>query len=114
MEVFSVLFTPFVLMISLPGCANRLVQFFREFTVYVEGLGPVCKFAIFDVTQNGNREYGALSSNPHNEAQRTNHGKLEISILNFKVRFISSFQSSKKKQTPSYLIYMYYLYYYAH
>jgi len=84
-EVLSVLFTPFVLMISLPRCAEHLIQFVREFTVFEEGLGPVCKFALFDLKQNGSRDYGALNSTAQNEEQQMRHGKLEMSILNFKV-----------------------------
>jgi hypothetical protein len=83
-EILSVLFTPFVLMISLPRCAEHLMQFFRDFTVFEEGLGPVCKFALFDLKHNGNRDYGVFNSDAQNE-QQTNHGKLEISLLNFKV-----------------------------
>jgi hypothetical protein len=83
-EVLSVLFTPFVLMISLPRCAEHLIQFVREFTVFEEGLGPVCKFALFDLKQNGSRDYGALNSTAQNEEQQMRHGKLEMSILNFK------------------------------
>ena len=47
-EILSIIFTPFVLWFSLPKCSDRLVDFFREFTVHVDGLGYVCSFAVFD------------------------------------------------------------------
>lgn len=38
-ELLSILFTPLILWISLPKCSDRLVDFFREFTIHVDGLG---------------------------------------------------------------------------
>ena len=45
-EIFSVLITPFVLWYTLPKCAGPVVDFFREFTIHVDGLGYVCSFAV--------------------------------------------------------------------
>ena len=53
-EILSILFTPFVLWFSLPRCSDRLVDFFREFTVHIDGLGYVCSFAVFDFNKGGN------------------------------------------------------------
>lgn len=47
-EMLSIIFTPFVLWFSLPKCSDKIVDFFREFTVHVDGLGYVCSFAVFD------------------------------------------------------------------
>ncbi|RXK40333.1 hypothetical protein M231_02447 [Tremella mesenterica] len=47
-ELLSVLLTPFVLLFSLPPCAGEIIDFFREFTVHVDGVGYVCSFAVFD------------------------------------------------------------------
>ena len=52
-ELLSIVFTPFVLWFSLPRCSERLVDFFREFTVHVDGLGYVCSFALFDFHKGG-------------------------------------------------------------
>ena len=46
-EVFSMILTPFVLWISLPKCSERIIDFIREFTVHVDGIGYVCSFAEF-------------------------------------------------------------------
>jgi autophagy-related protein 9 len=53
-EMLSVIFTPFVLWFSLPDCSERIVDFFREFTVHVDGLGYVCSFAVFDFKTGAN------------------------------------------------------------
>lgn len=52
-ELLSVIITPFVLWYTLPPCAGAIVDFFREFTVHVDGLGYVCSFAVFDFKRHG-------------------------------------------------------------
>ena len=46
-ELLSIFWTPFVLWFSLPRCSERIIDFFREFTVHVDGIGYVCTFAEF-------------------------------------------------------------------
>lgn len=53
-EILSMIFTPFVLWFSLPKCSDRLIDFFREFTLHVDGLGYVCSFAVFDFKKGSN------------------------------------------------------------
>ncbi|EEH48847.1 autophagy protein ATG9 [Paracoccidioides brasiliensis Pb18] len=53
-ELLSMVFIPFVLWFSLPKCSDRLIDFFREFTVHVDGLGYVCSFAVFDFKKGTN------------------------------------------------------------
>lgn len=92
-ELLSVVFTPFVLLVSLPNCAEQIVDFFRDFTVHVDGLGYVCSFAQFDFERHGNAKYGAPT---HNEDEHwvSKDGKMEKSFLNFKV----SVERKKKKK----------------
>lgn len=53
-ELLSVVLTPFVLWYSLPPCAPAIIDFFRDFTMHVDGLGYVCSFAVFDFKRHGN------------------------------------------------------------
>lgn len=53
-EILSMIFTPFVLWFSLPRCSDRIIDFFREFTVHVDGLGYVCSFAVFNFQKGTN------------------------------------------------------------
>ena len=46
-EILSIFFTPFMLWFTLPKCSERIIDFFREFTVHVDGIGYVCTFAEF-------------------------------------------------------------------
>jgi autophagy-related protein 9 len=57
-ELASVVLTPFILWFALPPCAPAIVDFFREFTVHVDGLGYVCSFAVFDFQRHGNVKVG--------------------------------------------------------
>lgn len=52
-EALSIVFTPFVLWLALPQCSDRVIDFFREFTVHVDGLGYVCSFAEFNLKKPG-------------------------------------------------------------
>ncbi|GAQ02928.1 autophagy-related protein 9 [Aspergillus lentulus] len=53
-EILSMIFTPFILWFSLPKCSDRLIDFFREFTVHVDGMGYLCSFAVFDFKKGTN------------------------------------------------------------
>ncbi|CAO1625530.1 unnamed protein product [Sympodiomycopsis kandeliae] len=96
-EVLSVLVTPFILWLSLPKNAPAIIDFFRECTVHVEGLGYVCSFAVFDSARqdrlksesqpaNSNAE-GLTSSAPEPDSGSgrsiSRDYKLENSVLNF-------------------------------
>ena len=68
-EVLSMIFTPFILWFSLPQCSERIIDFFREFTVHVDGLGYLCSFAVFDFKKGTNEiTQGAAGR------QQRNHG----------------------------------------
>ncbi|KAL9093563.1 MAG: hypothetical protein Q9165_003958 [Trypethelium subeluteriae] len=47
-EILGNLLTPFILLVTMPKCSERVVDFFREFTIHVDGIGHVCSFAVFD------------------------------------------------------------------
>src|SRR6187402_3751523 len=38
-EVLSIIITPFILWFSLPKCSEQIIDFFREFTIHVDGVG---------------------------------------------------------------------------
>ncbi|KAI0040133.1 APG9-domain-containing protein [Auriscalpium vulgare] len=82
-ELVSVVVTPLILWYSLPPCAPAIIDFFREFTVHVDGLGYVCSFAVFDFQRHGNVKFGA-PTRAADERLMSNEGKMEKSILSFK------------------------------
>ncbi|THH31111.1 hypothetical protein EUX98_g3059, partial [Antrodiella citrinella] len=82
-EILSVIMTPFVLWYSLPPCAPAIIDFFREFSIHVDGLGYVCSFAVFDFQRHGNIKFGA-PTDVADERLMSKEGKMEKSFLNFK------------------------------
>lgn len=55
-EMFSPLVTPFILYLSLRRRAPQVVDFLRNFTIDVSGVGDVCSFAEMNVKKHGNSE----------------------------------------------------------
>ncbi|KAJ2387587.1 autophagy protein atg9, partial [Coemansia sp. RSA 2603] len=85
-ELLGVITAPFVMLVSLPSCAERVIDFFREFTVHEGGLGYVCSFAVFDFERHGNVKFAAPARAP-NEHLTSKHGKMEQSFLAFKADY---------------------------
>ncbi|ODV89806.1 hypothetical protein CANCADRAFT_28024, partial [Tortispora caseinolytica NRRL Y-17796] len=50
-EIMSILLAPIILWYSLPNSSERIVDFFREHSVHVDGIGYVCSYAAFDGTK---------------------------------------------------------------
>lgn len=99
-ELVGLLLNPFILYYSLPKNAEELVEFFREFSVQVDGLGYVCSFALFDFERHGDlrllEQLEEVNQEGNNLVQRrlqpiessflqSRNAKMEKSLLNFKV-----------------------------
>ncbi|KAJ9113885.1 hypothetical protein QFC19_000079 [Naganishia cerealis] len=87
-EITSVILTPFILLFSLPACAGKIIDFCREFTVHVNGIGYVCSFAVFDFKREGNVKVDQVDGVADtNNASRLidKESKMEQSFLHFKI-----------------------------
>lgn len=82
-EVFSVVLAPFILWFSLPNSCDRIVDFFRDFSVHVDGMGYVCSFAVFDFNQPTTNLKKRPSNDPRQTYYNSNGGKMLKSYLNF-------------------------------
>jgi autophagy-related protein 9 len=82
-EVTSVVFAPLVLCFSLPSSAPTILEFIRENTVDVDGLGSVLGHSLFDFDTYGDAKYGS----PINGTKPTERGKMEKSFLNFTLNY---------------------------
>lgn len=94
-EILSILITPMLLFFALPRCTDQIIDFFREFTIHVDGLGYVCSFAEFDFKKGlGTNAGGKKQSRTADEAggqpmdvrddyYSTKHGKMEASYYGF-------------------------------
>lgn len=99
-EILGLLLNPYILYYNLPKNAEELVEFFREFSVQIDGLGYVCSFALFDFERHGDakilEQIESSNMEGNNLVQRRIHpvedsflqsrnAKMEKSLLNFKV-----------------------------
>lgn len=89
-EILSIIITPFLLWFSLPKCSDAIIDFFREFTVHVDGVGYVCSFAVFDFKNGVGRRGGrpeqgmqAPGGDPRENYYSTKHGKMAASYYGF-------------------------------
>lgn len=80
-EIASLVITPFILWFSLPNSADRIVDFFREFSVHVDGLGYVCTFAMFDFDKTKSAK--KMKKNPKGKIYNQSEEKMMKSYLYF-------------------------------
>ncbi|KAK3322092.1 autophagy protein Apg9-domain-containing protein [Apodospora peruviana] len=102
-EILSILTTPFVLFVSLPKSSDQIIDFFREFTIHVDGLGYVCSFAEFDFKKGvGNGKKPVDGADVRDDYYSTKHGKMEASYYGF-IGNYGNFALNPKASGPSHL-----------
>eukprot|EP00795_Rhopilema_esculentum_P014049 gene14049-5030_t len=85
-ELVSPLLTPFILMLSMRYRAQSIVDFLRNFTVEVTGVGDVCSFAQLDVRRHGNRAWLSGDLTEAEDLSQAENGKTELSLLHFSIK----------------------------
>lgn len=63
-EMLSPVITPFILCFHLRSKSLDIVDFYRNFTVEVVGVGDVCSFAQMDVRRHGNPAWQTSVTSP--------------------------------------------------
>lgn len=90
-EIFSPFLTFFVLMFCIRPRATEIVDFLRNFTVSVLGVGDVCSFAQMEIRKHGHPEW-QVTVNSHDDLSPTvetnqytqgENGKTELSLVHF-------------------------------
>ncbi|CAH1789825.1 unnamed protein product [Owenia fusiformis] len=82
-ELLSPLITPLVLLCDIRHKAQDIVDFYRNFTVEVTGVGDVCSFAQMDVRKHGNPQWVEEGETQANQKQQGEDGKTELSLMHF-------------------------------
>jgi autophagy-related protein 9 len=101
-EILGVLVTPLILFFSLPRCSDQIVDFFREFTIHVDGLGYVCSFAVFDFQRDarGTRPQQGNVTDAREDYYATKHGKMQASMHGFLDNYVYNPRSGLPSSHP--------------
>jgi autophagy-related protein 9 len=95
-ELISLIMTPYILIFRLPRCSARIVDFFREFSIHVDGLGHVCSFAVFDFKKGveniarAKPEVGREDSGLRDDYYGTKDAKLAASFMGFMENYVGN------------------------
>lgn len=85
-ELISPVITPYVLWRHIHPRMLDIVDFYRNFTVSVIGVGDVCSFAQMDVRKHGNPEWqGNEVQQAIDQYSQAEDGKVELSLMHFTV-----------------------------
>ncbi|CDR37888.1 CYFA0S01e18756g1_1 [Cyberlindnera fabianii] len=90
-EISSLVMTPFILWFSLPKSTDRIVDFFREYSVHVDGLGYVCTFAMFDFEKTKSGKRGKKKN-------KFNTG--EDKMMQSYIHFLDSYGGNETQRNP--------------
>ncbi|KAG6041008.1 autophagy protein atg9 [Claviceps citrina] len=100
-EILGIITTPLLLLFSLPKCAERITDFFREFTIHVDGLGYVCSFAVFDFKKGiGHTANRRRECDVREDYYSTKHGKMAASYYGFLDNYVVNPKTGIPGQMP--------------
>nr|XP_060638781.1 autophagy-related protein 9B isoform X1 [Anolis sagrei ordinatus]XP_060638782.1 autophagy-related protein 9B isoform X1 [Anolis sagrei ordinatus] len=87
-ELLSPIVTPFLLIFPLRARALDIIDFFRNFSVEVVGVGDICSFAQLDIRNHGNPQWlsqGRAEVSVVQQQQQAENGKTELSLVHFAI-----------------------------
>ncbi|KAF2012148.1 autophagy protein-like protein Apg9 [Aaosphaeria arxii CBS 175.79] len=101
-EILSMLVTPFLLIFRLPQCSERIVDFFREFSIVVDGLGVVCSHSMFPFKKGREEGPGNRRSNRPDEPDlREDYFKTkDDKMLKSYYGFLDTYAMDGRRQGP--------------
>lgn len=98
-ELSSLIFTPFILWFSLPKSSNRIIDFFREFSVHIDGLGYVCTFAMFNFDKSKSTQKAAASAKKNsNDPREAYYNSGEDKMMRSYLYFIDSYGNNETQR----------------
>ncbi|XP_030624289.1 autophagy-related protein 9B isoform X2 [Chanos chanos] len=85
-ELLSPIITPFILIFLLRSKSLEIIDFFRNFTVEVVGVGDICSFAQMDIRRHGNPQWMSEGQTEASVYQQAENGKTELSLMHFTIK----------------------------
>ncbi|KAH6681235.1 autophagy protein Apg9-domain-containing protein [Plectosphaerella plurivora] len=101
-EIIGIFLASFILLYSVTASSERIVDFFREFTIHVDGLGYVCSFAEFEFRQDGPgvKQTSDAAADVRGDYYATKHGKMAASYYGFLESYV---HNPKSGMTPGHV-----------
>ncbi|TNN82247.1 Autophagy-related protein 9A [Liparis tanakae] len=84
-ELISPVVTPIILIFCLRRKSLEIIDFFRNFTVEVIGVGDTCSFAQMDIRQHGHPAWMSAGKTEASIYQQAEDGKTELSLMHFAI-----------------------------
>uniref|UniRef100_A0A8C4E9Q6 Autophagy-related protein 9 n=1 Tax=Dicentrarchus labrax TaxID=13489 RepID=A0A8C4E9Q6_DICLA len=84
-ELISPVVTPIILIFCLRRKSLEIIDFFRNFTVEVVGVGDTCSFAQMDIRQHGHPAWMSEGKTEASIYQQAEDGKTELSLMHFAI-----------------------------
>ncbi|XP_069585342.1 autophagy-related protein 9B [Ranitomeya imitator] len=84
-ELLSPIITPFILIFTLRPKSLEIIDFFRNFSVEVVGVGDICSFAQMDIRKHGNPQWMSEGQTQASVYQQAENGKTELSLMHFAI-----------------------------
>ncbi|KAI2648838.1 Autophagy-related protein 9A [Labeo rohita] len=85
-QLLSPIITPFILIFPLRSKSLEIIDFFRNFTVDVAGVGDICSFAQMDIRRHGNPQWMSEGQTEASVYQQAENGKTELSLMHFTIK----------------------------
>lgn len=85
-ELISPIVTPLIFYFKLRPRSLEIIDFYRNFTVTVVGVGDVCSFSLMDTRKHGNPAWQTLghqAATENNKQTQAEDGKTELSLIHF-------------------------------
>ncbi|TDZ28085.1 Autophagy-related protein 9 [Colletotrichum spinosum] len=100
-EILGIITASLVLIISAPKCSDQIIDFFREFTIHVDGVGYVCSFAVFDFKAAAGKEMKpSASGDVREDYYSTKHGKMAASYYGFLENYVINPKTGMASHVP--------------
>lgn len=80
-EIAGIFLASMVLLFSAPRSSDQVIDFFREFTIHVDGLGYVCSFSEFDFKESDKQRLDRPDLRENYYSAK--HGKMAASYYSF-------------------------------
>jgi autophagy-related protein 9 len=96
-EILGVIIVPFILLFYFPNLSGNIIEFVKNFTTDVSGIGHICSFAAFDINHNGDLIYETNINENENENENEEENqsqlidsKMEDSYINFTEKYLKN------------------------